>query len=143
MITIIEHVRLFDGQQVTSESATVVIENEKISRIISSKEENGVAATEAIRIDGSGKTLLPGLIDAHVHTRPFCPDQAILFGITTELDLMTLPYIMMPMREDVASRADVADVRSSSTCCTVARRLAYTAHRHRRYARLPYFKISE
>ena len=71
------------------------------------------------RIDGSGKTLLPGLIDAHVHTRPFCPDQAILFGVTTELDLMTLPYIMLSMRKDVSSRADVADVLSSSICCTV------------------------
>ena len=43
----IERVRLFDGHRVVSESATVIIEDEKISSVISSsEEENGVAGSD-------------------------------------------------------------------------------------------------
>jgi imidazolonepropionase-like amidohydrolase len=41
-------------------------------------------------VDGSGRTLLPGLIDAHVHvTKPDDLKMALAFGVTTELDMFT------------------------------------------------------
>jgi imidazolonepropionase-like amidohydrolase len=58
----IEHVRVFDGQT-TVEDATVVIANGLIAAVGPAVE----VPSGAVRVDGRGKTLLPGLIDAHVH----------------------------------------------------------------------------
>jgi hypothetical protein len=44
-------------------------------------------------IDGTGATLLPGLIDAHVHASEESLRQALAFGVTTELDLLSMPRI--------------------------------------------------
>jgi hypothetical protein len=65
----IEHVRVFDSEQATArENQTVVIEGERILQA-------GPAASihppkDAERIDGTGKTLLPGLFDMHAHAQP-------------------------------------------------------------------------
>ena len=40
-------------------------------------------------IDGTGKTLLPGLIDSHTHVWPGSLESAIVFGVTTELDMFS------------------------------------------------------
>ena len=39
-------------------------------------------------IDGTGATLLPGLIDAHTHTSVDSLRCALKFGVTTELEMM-------------------------------------------------------
>ncbi len=45
---------------------------------------------DALVIDGTGLTLLPGLIDAHTHTFGVSGlQQALIFGVTTELDMFT------------------------------------------------------
>src|SRR5512136_913597 len=61
--------------------------------------ENGVIAAVgrhlsvpggAALVEGSGRTLLPGLIDAHVHVlKPDDLRTALAFGVTTELDMFT------------------------------------------------------
>ena len=66
--------------------ASVVIRDGMIS-IVAAGAEIPVGATV---IDGHSKTLIPGLIDAHTHT--FAPEHlraAIVFGVTTELDMFT------------------------------------------------------
>ena len=65
-------------------------------------------------IDGTGATLLPGLIDAHVHASEESLRQALAFGITTELDLLSMPRVMRPLRRLAAGSRDLADVRSAS-----------------------------
>ncbi len=75
--TAITNVRVFDGQQV-SEPRTVVVEGALIAS----------ATTATTTVDGQGGTLLPGLIDAHVHLI----DRADLAkgadtGVTTMLDM--------------------------------------------------------
>ncbi|MFT5083910.1 MAG: imidazolonepropionase-like amidohydrolase [Lentisphaeria bacterium] len=40
-------------------------------------------------IDGRGKTLLPGLIDSHVHTFGAAQQDALRFGVTTAIDLFS------------------------------------------------------
>jgi imidazolonepropionase-like amidohydrolase len=65
-------------------------------------------------IDGTGATLLPGLIDAHTHADEAALRQALAFGITTELDLLSIPAKMVPLRRTVADSFDLADVRSAS-----------------------------
>ena len=59
---VIRNVRLFDGSRVT-EKTDVWVEDGKIKAV--GGHLKTPAGTETI--DGSGKTLLPGLIDAHVH----------------------------------------------------------------------------
>ena len=59
-----ENVALFDGEHPTlQQAAHVLVEGNEITRIASQP----LDAPRAERIDGSGKTLMPGLIDNHVH----------------------------------------------------------------------------
>ena len=71
-------------------------------------------------VDGTGATLLPGLIDAHTHTEETAARQALTFGITTELDMLSKPEQMAPLRRLVARSFDLADVRSASIGLTRA-----------------------
>ena len=56
------------------------------------------------RLDGRGHTLIPGLIDGHVHSFPSTLGDALRFGVTTVLDQSTDPAFaqtMRPAREEV------------------------------------------
>lgn len=61
MNTVIRHVRVIDGKGAVFEDQNVLFNQEEIQKITSEE----VAADQ--EIDGSGKSLLPGLIDCHVH----------------------------------------------------------------------------
>ncbi len=82
----IEHVRVFDSEQATMrEDQTVVIEGERIAQV-------GPAASihipkEAESIDGSGKTLVPGLFDMHAHAQPLDGLLNIASGVTSVRDM--------------------------------------------------------
>jgi imidazolonepropionase-like amidohydrolase len=63
--TLITNARVFDGKSATlAESMNVLIEGNKIAKI--SKTELTPAAGATV-IDANGRTLMPGLIDAHTH----------------------------------------------------------------------------
>jgi predicted amidohydrolase YtcJ len=64
-------------------------------------------------IDAGGGTVLPGLIDAHVHLVPGALAQSLTFGVTTVLDMFSQPGLVASAKEQAGSRPDVADVRSS------------------------------
>lgn len=64
-------------------------------------------------IEADGATLLPGLIDAHTHTRSVSNlRDALRFGVTTVLDMWT-PVDEPALRQAAARRTDVADIRSA------------------------------
>ncbi|WP_188192960.1 amidohydrolase family protein [Nonomuraea sp. SYSU D8015] len=65
-------------------------------------------------IEGRGRTLLPGLIDAHAHVFPGDLEQAALFGVTTVLDMMADPAQAGSLRG-----AAGADFRTAGTAATV------------------------
>jgi len=82
----VEHVRVFDSEQATVKAdQTVVIEGQRITMAGSS----GVISIpeNAQRIDGSGKTMLPGLFDMHVHLRPLDGLLDIASGVTSVRDM--------------------------------------------------------
>ncbi len=111
---VIKGARLFDGDAVV-EAGSVLVEGEKIVAVgerLETPSETGI-------IDGRGMTLLPGLIDAHTHALPPSLEHAILFGVTTELDMFSCPEWMNDQRKQAASRNDIADVRSASVGATV------------------------
>jgi imidazolonepropionase-like amidohydrolase len=103
MLTVITNARVFDGENVI-DSQTVVIDGGYVHSV------GGMAPTGATLIDAHGATLIPGLIDAHVHTDLEGLREALLFGVTTELEMMG--YWTAQERKEVAERDDIADVRS-------------------------------
>jgi imidazolonepropionase-like amidohydrolase len=108
--------RVFDGVRVIPD-ATVVVRDGVISTVAPGAEVPAGATV----IDGRGKTLLPGLIDAHTHS--FFPDHlraAVIFGVTTELDMFTnTSFAASQKAEEIAGKAaGRADLRSAGTLVT-------------------------
>jgi len=106
--TTISNVRVFDGEN-TLENQTVTIEGTDIVAVRPSADETGAAS--GVMVDGTGKTLLPGLIDAHTHSSLDALRLALRFGVTTELEMGGV--LTAPKRVDIETNDDVADVRSS------------------------------
>jgi imidazolonepropionase-like amidohydrolase len=65
MTIAIHHVRLIDGTGAVLDHATLLVRSTKILAIGPSKEVRIPKGT--VRIDGRGLTIIPGLIDCHVH----------------------------------------------------------------------------
>ncbi|MGA3211929.1 MAG: amidohydrolase family protein [Terriglobales bacterium] len=82
----VEHVRLFDSEQaVMREGQTVLIQGERITTVGPSGAVD--VPQDAQRIDGTGKTLLPGLFDMHVHAGPLDGLLNIASGVTSVRDM--------------------------------------------------------
>jgi imidazolonepropionase-like amidohydrolase len=113
----IRNVRLFDGTRVVP-SATVVFDN---GRIVAAG-ANAAVPENAQVIDGTGKTLLPGLIDAHTHVFGPALERALRFGVTTELDMFTSVGTLKQQKAEQAAGnvANRADIFSAGTLVTVA-----------------------
>jgi hypothetical protein len=82
----IEHVRLFDSEQATMrEDQTVVVAGD---RFVSVGPANSVhVPADAERIDGTGKTIIPGLFDMHAHAQALDGILNIASGVTTVRDM--------------------------------------------------------
>ena len=80
--TAITNVRVFDGERL-GEPTTVVIDDGMISAGTSTD-----GARRADVVDGGGGTLLPGLIDTHVHADKLPHlEVSASWGVTTMLDM--------------------------------------------------------
>jgi imidazolonepropionase-like amidohydrolase len=105
--TAIVNARVFDGDVVWPR-ATVVIDGDHIAAIGPDVSPPAGAAI----IDGTDRTLLPGLIDAHTHASGDALERAVIFGVTTELDMFADPTFAANMRSEqqktrVTTRADL------------------------------------
>lgn len=111
----ITSVRVFDGEKVTA-NATVVVRD---GRVAAMGPRTKVPADLPV-VDGAGKTLLPGLIDAHTHTFGAARTDAIRFGVTTELDMFTHPSALNGVRaaRDGLARTRQADLYSAGILAT-------------------------
>ncbi|OMF78409.1 MULTISPECIES: amidohydrolase family protein [Paenibacillus] len=109
-VTAITNVRIFDGEKVI-EPRNVVIHGETIISV------GGDLPTHATIIDGENATLLPGLIDAHVHTSIGGLRDALKFGVTTELE-MNGSFTERGRKIQLKNVYDVAEVRSAGTAIT-------------------------
>jgi hypothetical protein len=83
--SLIRDVRVFDGESV-QEHRSVLVEGGKIARIGGAS----LRVPGAEIVEGKGRTLLPGLFDAHLHV-PQRPEAALrqlaALGVTTALDM--------------------------------------------------------
>ena len=84
--TLFLNVRLFDGEQ-AHEQTHVLVTNGRIAAVGMDLD----APASATVINGEGHTLMPGLIDSHVHAFGPVLRSALVLGVTTELDMFTLP----------------------------------------------------
>lgn len=107
----IRNVRLFDGTRVVP-NGTVAFDNGLIVAEV---------PKDARIIDGTGKTLLPGLIDAHTHVFGTALERALRFGVTTELDMFTSVGTLKQQKAEQAGGnvATRADIFSAGTLVTV------------------------
>lgn len=112
---LIQNVRLFDGDRVIGKTS-VLVTNGRITRLAPSiPAPSGVPV-----IDGSGKTLLPGLIDSHTHTWGSALRDAAVLGVTTVLDMFTDATSAADLRrlDGTAGGRDMADFRSAGVLAT-------------------------
>lgn len=107
MTTVITGARVFDGMDVR-EPATVLIDEGRIVAI-GGPVPDSAEVVEVV--DGAGGTLLPGLIDAHVHTNPGALALALTFGVTTELEMQGTNT--RGGRAHITDDDSLADVRSA------------------------------
>ncbi|HEX5658548.1 MAG TPA: amidohydrolase family protein [Polyangiales bacterium] len=106
---LIKDVRVFTGEQVLDKASVVVRDGRIVS--VGTDAPAGCATIEA-----EGGTLLPGLIDAHVHTSEEFLAIALKFGVTTELEMQGT--FTKHDRAHVAENDTLADVRSSGFALT-------------------------
>lgn len=121
---VIRNVRVFDGETV-AERRTVVISQGKIAAVGDSTVAVPVGAQE---LPGEGRTLLPGLMDAHVHL-PLFPitaaaealQQTLAFGVTTSIVMGAAPsQFVARLRElEDADAPDVSAILSAGIYATV------------------------
>jgi imidazolonepropionase-like amidohydrolase len=82
----VEHVRLFDSEQATiREDQTVVVQGERI--MMAGPLAAVSVPKDAEIVDGTGKTLLPGLFDMHAHAQAGDGILDIASGVTTVRDM--------------------------------------------------------
>jgi imidazolonepropionase-like amidohydrolase len=114
--TVVQDVRVFDGKDV-HERRSVLIDG----GVIADADYRGPVPDGARVVSGTGRTLLPGLIDAHVHAfRHF--DLPLLFGVTTQVDMFTGVQAMQQISRAMAAgeNRDQADLFSAGTLVTAA-----------------------
>jgi imidazolonepropionase-like amidohydrolase len=114
-VTAIVNVRVFDGERILPR-VTVIINSDHIASVGADLK----APAGAGIVDGAGKTLLPGLIDAHTHASGDALERALQFGVTTELDMFADPTFAATARAEQSSRPITtrADLRSAGTLVT-------------------------
>jgi len=116
---VIRNVRVFDGESV-AERQTVVISEGKISAVGSAV----AIPAGAQEIAGEGRTLLPGLMDAHVHLPLFgaagALQQNLAFGVTTAIVMGTNQQGMSQVKQiEAADSFDAASILTAGPVATV------------------------
>jgi len=112
--TLVQEVRVFDGKAI-HEKRSVLFDD----AVILDADFRGQPPNGARIVRGAGRTLLPGLIDAHTHAfRQF--DLPLLFGVTTQVDMFTAVPLMQDIKRAMAAgqNADRADLFSAGTLAT-------------------------
>jgi imidazolonepropionase-like amidohydrolase len=116
--TFFRNARIFDGERVL-ERHDLVVEGGLIARV-----GRGLTVPDgAVVIDATGRTLLPGLIDAHTHTFGDGLGEALIFGVTTHLDMFTDADLAHTLRGEqrAGTATGRADLFSAGTMITAPR----------------------
>ena len=112
-------VKIFDGEAYRPDQ-DVWVEDGRIRAVGPALDLPGGLA----RVDGGGRTLVPGLIDGHAHTFGTTLNDAVRFGVTSVLDQFTLtdPALAASKRaaRETLARGDEADLFTAGMLATAA-----------------------
>jgi imidazolonepropionase-like amidohydrolase len=111
---VIRDVRVFDGERIIPKASVHV----RDGVVVSVGSATAPAGVESIA--GEGRTLLPGLVDAHTHAFGDALERALVFGVTTELDMFTDHRFAAAMRNEQHAEGALrrADLFSAGTLVT-------------------------
>ena len=115
---VIRNVHIFDGEKIINANSVLVADGKIVA-----VGTNVASSPGAAVIDGTGDTLLPGLIDSHVHAwiREVL-EMGLVMGVTTELDMyMRWEQAQKWRAEESKGAADIADFRTAGTAIAVAK----------------------
>ncbi len=108
--TSITDVRVFDGIRLLDGPHRVRIDDGVIAAIEPAADPGRPSSADQLSVDGRGATLLPGLIDAHVHLTGVDDLKTLAaHGITSALDMGTWPSALVA---DLRRAEKVTDIRS-------------------------------
>lgn len=112
--TLVRDVRVFDGRSAHEHRSVLVRDG-----AIADADYRGKVPADARIVDGKGRTLLPGLIDAHVHTWQHF-ELPLVFGVTTQVDMFTGVEVMQRIKKQMneGRNGGEADVFSAGTLVT-------------------------
>jgi imidazolonepropionase-like amidohydrolase len=100
---VFRNVRIVHGDGRVTARATVFVRAGRVSAI--SADGIGSGAPARREVNGAGLTLIPGLIDAHVHVTDWALPLLLRYGVTTVRDLHNVPGYILPLaREDAPDR---------------------------------------
>ena len=110
-------VKVFDGEAFRPDQ-DVWVEDGRIRAVGPALDLPGGLA----RVDGGGRTLVPGLIDGHAHTFGSTLSDAVRFGVTSVLDQFTHPALAASKRaaRETLARVDEADLFTAGMLATAA-----------------------
>ena len=91
----IRHARVIHGDGRVTARATVFVSSGRISRVDTTPAADAVPARRAI--EASGQTLIPGLIDAHVHVESWSAPLFLKYGVTSVRDVHNAPDMILPL----------------------------------------------
>ncbi|HLK56063.1 MAG TPA: amidohydrolase family protein [Chthonomonadaceae bacterium] len=119
-ILLFRNVDVFDGSRMIRHTSVLV----RDGMIRAVGPEDTTAAQSAQVIDGKGKTLLPGLMDAHMHLGQFQVERflkdALEFGVTTELEMWgSTPTLELRKKLQASEDPNLADFRTAGIGVTV------------------------
>jgi imidazolonepropionase-like amidohydrolase len=103
-LTCITNARIFDGERVL-DARNVTLEGANILNV------GGAAPSGAHVVDASGCTLLPGLIDSHIHADPESRRISLTFGVTTVCIMQG--FWTREQKQALDQRRDLADALTS------------------------------
>lgn len=113
-------VQVFDGKQQLPEPQYIEVRQGLIHSISAQRPDSDAALIDSRNPDGSPQWLMPGLIDAHVHSWGNAQQQQLSFGVTSAIDLFSaaaqLPQLKSS-REDI-HQAQQSDLWSAGTLVT-------------------------
>lgn len=113
----VRDVHVFDGEH-TIERTNVIVRDGLIAEL----GPDVPIAEDLTVVEGDGKTLIPGLIDAHAHSWGDAQRDALRFGVTTEIDMHGDPARLDSIKRQRESleKVEQADLWAAGAAVTVA-----------------------
>lgn len=117
-VTLFSNVRIFDGKSETLSGPSNVLVRGRTIEKISTEPIPTDRRGDTVLIDAGGKTLMPGLIDAHVHT--MMESIPLLTGLTSDISYVTLVAANAAEKQLLRGFTTVRDLGGSAMSLKVA-----------------------